>query len=101
MSSPVDDLRTLRRLGFGGRRIFGDHGRSVTLHYRRAWRELADVVLVYSEHDAAAYRADDTFDDADPFEPVEHPVLLEEAVGTVADVVAAVRTWPHPSSLPR
>jgi hypothetical protein len=89
-------LRLLRRLGFGGRRIFGDRGRTITLHYRRTWHDVSDVVLVYNENDAAAYRTDDTIDDDDPFGLDSRPDLLEEARGTVAQVVTNVRFWPRP-----
>ncbi|MFC9250647.1 hypothetical protein [Amycolatopsis thailandensis] len=96
VNDAIDSLQLLRRMGFGGRRIFGDHGRTMTLHYRRTWCGISDVVLVYDEYDAEAYRCDDSFDDRDPFGLVAGPDLLEEAVGEVVDVVQRVREWPPP-----
>lgn len=92
----VDALQVLRRCGFGGRRIFGDGGNTVTLHYRRQWRGVADVVLVYAEDDAEAYRAHDALDETDPFDLAARGDLHEEVLGTVVDVVAAVLRWPVP-----
>lgn len=93
----IGHLQLLRRLGFGGRRIFGDRGRTITLHYRRTWHGVSDVVLVYGADDAEAYRTDDTIaSDDDPFGLAARPDLLEEAYGTVAQVVKKVRNWPAP-----
>jgi hypothetical protein len=93
----VEHLQKLRRKGFGGGRIFTDHGRTLTLHYRRAWRGTVDVVLVYGENDAEAYRGDDRIDDEDPFALAWHPELEKTVVGTVEEVVTVVLSWPTPA----
>ncbi|WNV87871.1 hypothetical protein [Umezawaea sp. Da 62-37] len=99
---PIDALHLLRRIGFGGGRLFGARGNTTALHYRRSWRGVSDVVLVYSENDAEAYRADDPLQvDGDPLDLACRPDLLCEVVGTVAEVVAEVTTWPVDSTLPR
>ena len=99
-AAAIAALQRLRAEGFGGRRILGDRGRTCTLHYRRSWRGVSDVVLVFGEDDAEAYRADDSIDDANPFEIASRRDLQEEVVGTVLDVVTAVLSWPTPTSWP-
>lgn len=98
MNAAIEHLQLLRRLGFGGRRIFGDRGRTITLHFRRTWHGISDVVLVYGENDAEAYRTDDLIDHSDdnPFDLASRPDLLEESYGTVAQVVKKVCGWPPP-----
>ncbi|TKG61532.1 hypothetical protein [Prauserella endophytica] len=96
MSEATVALQLLRHHGFGGRKIFGEHGTVVVLHYRRTWNSISDVVLVYGEYDAEGYRADDTVDDYAPLALASHPGLHAEVVGTVTEVVAVVLAWPEP-----
>lgn len=92
---PIDALQLLRRMGFSGRRLYSARGDTTVLHYRRTWFGSSDVVLVYAEDDAEAYRADGSLPlDADPLDLACRSDLVEEAVGTVAEVVATVTTWP-------
>lgn len=94
-------LKRLLRAGFGGRRLYGQHGELCTLHYRRQWRRVSDVVLVYAADDAEAYRVTSdviSLEDPDPFAYAERVDLEEEVVGTVTDVVTAVLNWPTPES---
>jgi hypothetical protein len=98
--NPIDALQLLRSLGFVGQRILGDQGNTRTLHYRRTWRGISDVVLVYSPDDAEAYRADDVINEMDPFELASRSDLYQETAGSVAAVVAAVLRWPNPDSWP-
>lgn len=91
---PIDALQLLRRLGFHGRRLHDAHGNTTALHYQRTWRGVVDIVMVYAEDDAEAYRVDDSLPvDVNPLDLVCRPDLLIEAVGTVPDVVATVSTW--------
>lgn len=99
----TEALKALLRIGFGGRKLYGQHGELCTLHYRRQWRRVSDVVLVYAADDAEAYRATAdviTLDDPDPFAYAARPDLQQEVVGTVVDVVAAVLNWPTPEDWP-
>jgi hypothetical protein len=89
-------LQLLRHIGFNGRKLLSPKGYATTLHYRRRWRGIADVVLVYSATDAEAYRAHDLISDLDPFEVASRTDLLQESVGTVTEVVAAIVAWPNP-----
>ena len=98
--SAVDALQLLRANGFGARKVFDLRGKNAILHYRRSWRGVSDVVLVYAEDDAEAYRADDSINDLDPFEIASYDHLQHEDVGTVLEVVAAVMAWPTPESWP-
>ncbi len=92
---PIDALHLLRRVGFDARCLHGAGGDTTVLHYRRTWRGTCDVVLVYSESDAEAYRAGGSLPvDTDPLDLACRPDLLCEAVGTVVEVVAEVTTWP-------
>lgn len=96
----IDALQLLRAAAFGGRRVYAPSSQQVALHYRRTWRGVSDVVLVYGVDDAEAYRADDTlpfFDDIALFELASRPDLQQEITGTVVDVVAAVLAWPSPA----
>jgi hypothetical protein len=98
---PIDALQLLRRLGFHGRRLHDAHGNTTALHYQRTWRGVVDIVMVYAEDDAEAYRIDDSLSvDVHPLDLVCCPDLLIEAVGTVLEVVATVSTWSTASSRP-
>jgi hypothetical protein len=96
LDDPVAALQLLRHVGFSGRKLLSPKGFATTLHYRRRWRGIADVVLVYGPDDAEAYRAADFIDDHDPFEVAYREDLIEEVFGTVSEVVAAIVTWPNP-----
>lgn len=63
--------------------------------FRRTWHGTDDVVFIFDEHDAEAYRANVTVRmETDPFALAERPDLAEEVTGTVVDVVATVLEWP-------
>jgi hypothetical protein len=100
VNDAIAGLRLLRRYGFGGRRVFGDGGNTMTLHYRRTWHGVSDVVLVYAEDDAEGYRTDDVLNDTRPFDLASHAGLQEEVIGTVCEVVDAVLSWSDPECWP-
>jgi hypothetical protein len=97
-ADPIDALQLLLANGFGGRKVFDLSKKNAILHYRRTWRGVSDVVLVYAENDAEAYRGDDSINDLDPFEVASYNHLECENVGTVLEVVAAVMRWPKPEA---
>lgn len=92
-------LERLEHQGFHGHVLLDRQGQATTVEYRRVWRsrEVADVVLVFSETDAHAYRGDERADPADPF-ALTWPVKVEQSAhGSLLQVVGAVRDWPAPT----
>jgi len=55
-SPALAELHHLRRLGFHDEPILGDHGEVEVVYFTRRWQGWREVVLVYSEHEARAYR---------------------------------------------
>lgn len=98
MRASIQLLESLRQHGFRGHRLCDRRGRVTTLEYRRTWRGVVDVVLVFGEDDAEAYRGDDRIADEDPFALAWQPQLERTAFGTVAEVVPIVLSWPAPGA---
>lgn len=96
----VDGHHQLCHHGFSGRPIYGAHGRMTLLHYRRQWRcGSVDVVLIFAEGDAEAYRTDQVDDQIyipDPLNVESLPNVEFPIVGSVDEVVDDVLTWPEP-----
>jgi hypothetical protein len=66
MSPALEQLYRLRRLGFRGERLFNEDGHLDAVYYTRDWRGVREVVLVYSEREALAYRTRDVLDGGNP-----------------------------------
>lgn len=89
MTPAVAALRRLREFGFTGQRVFNADGHLDAVYYTRTYRGLREVVLVYSETEALAYRARDVLDDTDPLYAPPDTVEWRQH-GDVATVVAAL-----------
>jgi hypothetical protein len=55
-SPALTELRRLRRLGFRPDPILGENGGLEVVYFMREWQGWREVVLVYSEIEARAYR---------------------------------------------
>lgn len=88
MTSPaLAQLRYLRRLGFGYQPILDATGALDVAYYTRTWNDRLEVVLVYSESRARAYRLRPISDNDDPLhvDPAAIDCLIPE--GHVVKVV--------------
>lgn len=89
MTPAVAALRRLREFGFAGQRVFNTAGTLDAVYYTRTYRSLREVVLVYSETEALAYRARDILDDTDPLYAPPDTVEWRQH-GDVVTVVSAL-----------
>ncbi|MGH3933626.1 MAG: hypothetical protein ACRDS1_01355 [Pseudonocardiaceae bacterium] len=95
MNPAIEQLRRLCRFGFHGERLFNQHGHLDLVLYTRDFRGVREVVLVYSEHNALAYRTRDTLDPDSPLHITEHAVEWR-LHGDVVTVVNALLSLPPP-----
>ncbi|MGH3799625.1 MAG: hypothetical protein ACRDTD_05715 [Pseudonocardiaceae bacterium] len=56
MNTAIEQLCRLCRFGFTGERLVNQDGRLELVHYTRDFRGVREVVLVYRERTALAYR---------------------------------------------
>lgn len=89
MTTPAHaELNRLRRMGFQQQPILGEDGAVEVVYYMREHGNSPEreVVLVYNEHQARAYRTHSIADDGDPFYVAPDSTLLIP----LADVVTVV-----------
>lgn len=96
MNPATEMLRRLRRLGFVPQRILDAGGAFSALYYVRAVHQVHEVVLVWTEDEALAYRSTDMFDEHNPLAQPVAGTLLWRYVGDVVTVVHALLSLPAP-----
>ena len=88
MTSPaISELRRLLRYGFHREPILDQDGNLEVLIFSRDWKSWHEVVLVYSEHQARAYR---TRIDIAPDNPLHVPPGTAQVLLPLSDVVSTV-----------
>jgi hypothetical protein len=92
----IEQLRRLRRLGFDGERLFRHDGDLDLVHYTREFGSMREVVLVYNEEEALAYRTHDMLDPDNPLHSTEDAVEWR-LYGDVVTVVNALLSLPTPA----
>ncbi|MGH3770122.1 MAG: hypothetical protein ACRDRW_01755 [Pseudonocardiaceae bacterium] len=100
--NPVrEQLRRLCRFGFNGQRLFNPDGCLDLVHYTREFQGMREVVLLYSEEDALAYRTHDMLDPDNPLRISENAVEwhLHGDVVTVINALLSLPT-PEPPDIP-
>lgn len=95
MNPGIEQLRRLCRFGFHGERLFNQDGHLDLVHYTRDFRGVREVVLVYSEDKALAYRTRDMLDPDSPLHITENAVQWR-LHGDVVTVVNALLSLPTP-----
>ncbi|MGH3961854.1 MAG: hypothetical protein ACRDRY_01150 [Pseudonocardiaceae bacterium] len=95
----IEQLRRLYRFGFTGERLFNQDGQLQLVHYTRHFRGAREVVLVYSERTALAYRTRDMLDLESPLDATENAIEWR-LHGDVVTVVNALLSLPTPRPLP-
>jgi hypothetical protein len=93
MNPAIEQLRRLYRFGFHGERLFNHDGDLKLIHYTRDIRGLREVVLVYNERKALAYRTRDLLDPDSPLAVTENMVEWSFH-GDVVTVVNALLSLP-------
>lgn len=96
MNPAIEQLRRLCRFGFHGERLFNQDGHLELVHYTRHFRGVREVVLVYSERKALAYRTRDMLDLESPLDAIENAVEWH-LHGDVVTVVNALLSLPPPA----
>jgi len=99
MNPAVEQLRRLRRFGFNGERLFNQNGHLDLIHYTRDFRGVREVVLVYSERQALAYRTRDMLDLDNPLRATDNAVEWR-LHGDVVTVINALLSLPIPEPQP-
>lgn len=95
MNPAIEQLRRLCRFGFDGQRLFNHDGDLDLVHYTRDFQGLREVVLVYNEREALAYRTRDMLDPDSPLHITENAVEWH-LHGDVVTVVNALLSLPTP-----
>ncbi|MDQ3765059.1 MAG: hypothetical protein M3460_27200 [Actinomycetota bacterium] len=95
MNPAIEQLRRLCRFGFNGERLFNQDGQLDLVHYTRDFQGVREVVLVYSERKALAYRTRDMLDPESPLHVTENAVEWR-LHGDVVTVVNALLSLPVP-----
>jgi hypothetical protein len=99
----IEQLRRLCRFGFHGERLFNQDGHLDHVHYSREVLGVREVVLVYSESTALAYRTRDLLDPDSPLHITGNAVewRLHDDVVTVVNALLSLPTPPvaadHPT----
>jgi hypothetical protein len=91
----IEQLRRLCRFGFHGERLFNQNGHLDLIHYTRDFQGVREVVLVYSERTALAYRTRDMLDPDSPLHITENAVDWH-LHGDIVTVVNALLSLPTP-----
>lgn len=99
MNPAIEQLRRLCRFGFTGERLFNQDNHLELVHYTRHFRGVREVVLVYSERKALAYRTRDRLDVESPLDVAENAIEWR-LHGDVVTVVNALLSLPTPGPLP-
>jgi hypothetical protein len=95
VSPAIEQLRRLCRIGFTGERLFKQDGRVDLVLYTRDFEGVREVVVVYNEHQALAYRSRDLLDVESPLNDAENAVEWR-LHGDVVTVVNALLSLPAP-----
>jgi hypothetical protein len=99
VSPAIEQLRRLCRFGFRGERLFNQHGHLDHVHYSREVGGVREVVVVYSESTALAYRTRDLLDPDSPLDITENAVEWRPH-GDVVTVVNALLSLPTSADHP-
>ncbi|MGH3830540.1 MAG: hypothetical protein ACRDRS_08825 [Pseudonocardiaceae bacterium] len=101
MNPALEQLRRLCRFGFTGQRLFSPEGCLDFVQYTRECQGMREVVLLYSEQDALAYRTRDVLDPDDPLRFTANAVewRLHGDVVTVINALLSLPT-PEPADIP-
>jgi hypothetical protein len=94
----IEQLRRLCRFGFHGERLFNSDGHLDLVHYTRDLQGMREVVLVYSERKALAYRTRDMLDPDSPLHVTENAVEWR-LHGDLVTVVNALLSLPTPAPI--
>lgn len=95
MNPAIEQLRRLCRFGFHGERLFNQNGHLDLVHYTRDFQGVREVVLVYSERTALAYRTRDLLDPDSPLHITGNAVDWH-LHGDIVTVVNALLSLPTP-----
>ncbi|MGH3774799.1 MAG: hypothetical protein ACRDRR_03530 [Pseudonocardiaceae bacterium] len=103
MSPAIEQLRRLCRFGFTGERLFNQDGQLQLVHYTRHFRGAREVVLVYSERTALAYRTRDMLDLESPLHVTENAIewrLHGDVVTVLKDLLVHTRRHDYQHTAP-
>jgi hypothetical protein len=87
-------MRRLLRMGFTGHRILDSGGGFGVLYFVRFVHRMREVVLVWTEDEALAYRTTDTLDELDLLAQPDPETWLWRQTGDVVRVVHALLSQP-------
>lgn len=99
MNPAIEQLRRLCRFGFTGERLFNQDNHLELVHYTRHFRGVREVVLVYSERKALAYRTRDRLDVESPLDVAENAIEWR-LHGDVVTVATRCCRCPRPGRCP-
>ncbi|MGH3719074.1 MAG: hypothetical protein ACRDRI_09595 [Pseudonocardiaceae bacterium] len=101
MNPAREQLSRLCRFGFNGQRLFNPDGFLDLVHYSREVQGMREVVVLYSEDDALAYRTHDMLDPDNPLRITGNAVewRLHGDVVTVINALLSLPT-PEPADIP-
>jgi hypothetical protein len=91
----IEQLRRLCRFGFTGQRLFNHDGGLDLVQYTREFQGLREVVLVYREGEALAYRTRDLLDPERPWHSTEN-AMEWRLYSDIVTVVNALLSLPTP-----
>lgn len=96
-SPGIAAVQRLLRLGFDRIPVLGEDGDPEVLIFRRDWRGWREVVLVYSEWEARAYRTPARFASSNPlYVPPGTAETLIPLADVVSVVYALLKGWTPP-----
>lgn len=96
----IEQLRRLCRFGFHGQRLFNHDGGLDLVQYTREFQGLREVVLVYREGEALAYRTRDLLDPERPWHIPEN-AMEWRLYSDIVTVVNALLSLPTPGPAER
>lgn len=100
-SPGVAAVQRLVRIGFDRTPVFGEDGELDVLIFRRDWHGWREVVLVYSEREARAYRVPIEFARRDPlYVESDTAQILTPLADVVSVVYALLKDWTPPLATP-
>lgn len=94
MNPATEMLRRLLRMGFAGHRILDSGGALSAVYFARFLHRVHEVVLVWTEQEALAYRTTDVLNESDPLGQPEPGTLVWRQTGDVVSVVHALLSQP-------
>lgn len=98
MTSPaIAAIQRLLRFGFVRLPVLDEDGELDALIFLRDWRGWREVVLVYGEHEARAYRTPIEFASSDPlYVPPSSAGTIIPLADVVSVVYALLKDWTPP-----